>query len=258
MMRCVPRVKLDSICRKVVDFEQPFVLVQGVAGWPALSSASRRWSLHNLANRTSLMERIVPVEFFGNYMNGDMQILHVEMADLISYFVKEEEKGCSSSSMNKDGDIGHLYLAQYDLKDLPELQEDCCGVPKALLEHVGRGLEQRSNVWLGKAGVMSPAHTDPFHNLLCQVKGSKRVILHPFDIGEKYLYPAKGTAQPNTSLVDGDLDDADPTRFPLVVNARQHAVEAVLQEGDALFIPKKHWHHCTSLELSFSVNYWWL
>ncbi len=33
--------------------------------------------------------------------------------------------------------------------------------------------------------------------------------------------------------------------------------ECVLRPRDVLFIPQKHWHYVRSLELSFSVSFWW-
>ena len=45
---------------------------------------------------------------------------------------------------------------------------------------------------------------------------------------------------------------------PLVAEANQHAHEAVLEPGEALYLPKKYWHHCRTLTVSMCVNFWWL
>lgn len=34
-------------------------------------------------------------------------------------------------------------------------------------------------------------------------------------------------------------------------------LECVLEPGDVLFIPVKHWHYVRSLQVSFSVSFWW-
>jgi [protein]-arginine 3-hydroxylase / protease len=260
-MRIVPkgsvlsRIRLKDLA--IVDKSLPFIITDALDKWPSTEAGGdREWTLGNLMSRPeTLRSMVVPVEFFGNYMSSEMQQLQVEIGDLFNFFHKEEmdTEDHAGSGMT----IDHLYLAQYELKNLPELEADCGSIPDALLGTVGRGLMQKSNIWLGKKGVMSPAHIDPFFNLFCQIKGHKRIILFPNDVGQKFLYPATGTAQKNTTRV-GDVEAPDLEKFPLIVEAFRHAQEVDLAPGEALFIPKHHWHHCRALSLSFSVNHWWL
>jgi len=150
----------------------------------------------------------------------------------------------------------------------------------------------RSNLWLGgHAGTASPCHFDPFHNLLVQVYGTKRVIL--FDPKDSCgLYPAVNTVQRNTSLIRsfehddgvgvtassatgsnsnsgaeaeagagarmniGNVSEAPPGPFPLYKSVQ--GFEAILQPGDALYIPFKWWHYCSTNSASCSVNWWYL
>merc|ERR1712054_1617 len=103
---------------------------------------------------------------------------------------------------------------------------------------VGKGKLQKCNIWFGTHGVISPAHTDPFWNILVQVKGTKYVRLYPHEVGRCCLYPAIGTKQPNTSIVE-NFEDPDLNQFPLVKDANEHqdTREVMLHPGDALFIP---------------------
>jgi len=251
-MRAVPVFRhLKDICLKTVAQDTPFVVKDVVTAWPALQDEARQWSIENLLGRPSLCKRVVPVEFFGNYMDPKNKILQVTFGDLIEVFRKEE------AGEIKDDSLAHIYLAQYELKELPELEQDCLGLPSTILKGIGRGLEERSNVWFGKKGVSSPAHTDPFFNLLCQVRGTKNILLFPFETGKKCLYPARGTQQENTSLVE-DLDCVDKSKYPLVTEALDKGWHVDLQEGDALYVPKKIWHFTRNKTLSFSVNYWWI
>lgn len=52
-----------------------------------------------------------------------------------------------------------------------------------------------------------------------------------------------------------EVESPDVVRFPEFVKAPY--LECVLQPGEVLFIPVKHWHYVRSLELSFSVSFWW-
>ena len=54
------------------------------------------------------------------------------------------------------------------------------------------------------------------------------------------------------------LTQADPARFPRLHLALEHAQQAELGPGDALFIPYGWWHHVESLTpFNVLVNYWW-
>ena len=122
------------------------------------------------------------------------------------------------------------------------IPEYCC---------LGNNIDPDVNAWFGPEGTISPLHQDPKSNLLCQVVGSKYVKLCSPEQSE-YLYPNEGVLS-NTSQIDAECLDIH--RFPLISKARfEHAV---LQPGEMLYIPPKHWHYVRSLSISFSVSFWW-
>ncbi|XP_058065749.1 bifunctional peptidase and arginyl-hydroxylase JMJD5 [Anopheles bellator] len=152
-------------------------------------------------------------------------------------------------SNDLDGSTGPVaYLAQHDLFDqIPALRRDIV-VP----DYVGRtDTVPRIKAWLGPRGTVSPLHTDPCHNLLCQVFGSKLVILaRPEDTAN--LYPHDHFILNNTSRVDARHLDYE--RFPLLKEVRFYRL--TLHRGEALYIPPKWWHYVESLSPSFSVSFW--
>lgn len=73
------------------------------------------------------------------------------------------------------------YLAQHQLFDqIPGLRRDIltpdyCALLLADEEGEAGADSVAINAWFGPGGTVSPLHNDPFHNLLAQVVGTKRV-----------------------------------------------------------------------------------
>lgn len=141
------------------------------------------------------------------------------------------------------------YLAQHQLfNQIPELMNDI-HVPEYC--SLGNDSEPDINAWFGPRGTVSPLHQDPKSNLLCQVVGRKYVKLCDAALTER-LYPHRGIIT-NTSQVDAE--NVDIRAFPLACDLP--FVHEVLDVGEILFIPVKYWHYIRSLDVSFSVSFWW-
>jgi hypothetical protein len=120
---------------------------------------------------------------------------------------------------------------------------------------LGENVEPR--IWLGTA-ITTPTHLDEWNNIGCVVSGRRRFTLFPPEqVVNLYIGPLDfaPTGAP-MSLVR--LHEPDFARFPRFREALETAVTAVLEPGDAIFIPPLWWHHVESLErFNVLVNYWW-
>lgn len=113
-----------------------------------------------------------------------------------------------------------------------------------------------TRVWLGNATQVS-THFDLSDNFAVVALGRRRFTLFPPEaIGGLYTGPLNVTlaGQP-VSMVDPLAPDLE--RYPRYPAAREQALFAELEPGDALFIPALWWHHVHATEpLNVLVNYW--
>ena len=109
----------------------------------------------------------------------------------------------------------------------------------------------------GNKGRVSP-HYDVHRNLACVMAGRREFTLFPPDQIEN-LYPGPVLDAPGgvpISLVDAQNPDLE--KFPRYADALAAAQQAVLEPGDAIYIPSLWWHGVRSLEpFNVLVNYWW-
>lgn len=112
-------------------------------------------------------------------------------------------------------------------------------------------------VWIGNATRIS-THFDQSANLAVVVAGRRRFVLFPPEqLPNLYIGPLDNTlaGQP-VSMVDPDAPDLE--RYPRFAQAVAHAQVAVLEPGDAIFMPSLWWHAVRAqTPFNVLVNYWW-
>ncbi|KAF1349809.1 hypothetical protein BDV97DRAFT_296160 [Delphinella strobiligena] len=261
---------------------KPLVMSGVMNDWPAVADSKHLWSdSAYLLQATLGGRRLVPVELGRSYTDEGWSQKIMTFGEYVRTYLlqpKQDQTG---------------YLAQHDLFDqIPSLAADTrtpdycytnppppdpaykSTVPVADLDKPLR------NAWLGPAGTISTMHTDPYHNILCQVVGHKYIRLYPPSETPK-LYPRgideAGVNMENTSHVDislarkllepltadgveasAQLDESRAefdASFPLFKDAKY--IEGILAPGECLYIPVGWWHYVESLSTSFSMSFWW-
>jgi hypothetical protein len=112
-------------------------------------------------------------------------------------------------------------------------------------------------IWIGNA-IKVATHYDRMENIGIVMTGRRRFTVFPPDqIGN--LYPGPFELTPSgvpISLVDMGAPDLD--RYPRFADAMATAQSAVLEPGDAIYLPFHWWHGVESLDpVNAFVNYWW-
>jgi hypothetical protein len=113
------------------------------------------------------------------------------------------------------------------------------------------------NLWMGNRTVVGP-HNDHPANIACVVAGRRRFQLFPPEqfanlyIGPLELNPA---GRPVSFVA---VNSPDLVRYPRYARALEASRDAMLEAGDAIYIPSMWWHSVESLEpFNLLVNYWW-
>lgn len=112
-------------------------------------------------------------------------------------------------------------------------------------------------MWFGNRAMIAP-HYDIDDNIACVVAGVRKFTLFPPDqINNLYVGPKLG-APGGVPISMVDLHNPDLERFPRFAQALEVARQAVLEPGDAIYIPAVWWHGVESMErFNVLVNYWW-
>ena len=113
-----------------------------------------------------------------------------------------------------------------------------------------------TRVWLGNATQVA-THFDLSDNFAVVALGRRRFTLFPPEaVGDLYVGPLDVTlaGQP-VSMVDPLAPDFE--RYPRFAAARERALTAELEPGDAIYVPTLWWHHVqATAAVNVLVNYW--
>ncbi|KAM0250056.1 hypothetical protein ACHAQJ_008749 [Trichoderma viride] len=274
----------------------PVVFTDLTKEWPAFSDTP--WNSPDyLLSKTFGGRRLVPIEIGRSYVDQGWSQELVQFKHFLTRYIDPSillsDDADDTASPTQDNQNHHDatekqpekvgYLAQHNLfQQIPALRNDIqvpdfCWAdvpphPTAPSKNQATLDVPQLNAWFGPAKTITPLHTDGYHNLLCQVVGTKYVRLYsPEETGR--LRPRgleHGVDMSNTSgldigilegwdeIEDSDYndvsDDWESTRKEL---ERVPYWECILQPGDTLVIPIGWWHYVRSLSISFSVSFWW-
>jgi len=121
----------------------------------------------------------------------------------------------------------------------------------------GQGIDAPPSIWIGNR-VTASCHFDAMNNLAVCAVGRRRFTLFP-PAQIHNLYPGPLDPTPGGQQVSVvDFAAPDFARYPRFRDALAVARSAVLEPGDAIFMPSLWWHHVQALEaFNVLVNTWW-
>ncbi|EGD72804.1 hypothetical protein PTSG_04532 [Salpingoeca rosetta] len=229
----------------------PLLLRGAVQRWPCVDPTHpKTWQGHE--RWLQLQDRDVALEA-GVYTDSGFSMKSARLKDFVSYVIESEQQSAqfpaSSPSPLAASDDAPLYLAQQDVDSLfPELCEDF-----RLPLHLDPTSLTQKLIWIGPSSVVTPLHRDPSHNLFCQVRGTKRIVLVDASRREPRLLPSLDPRRRNTSTLDltaptREIEEQSPGFCELP------RFSTIVCPGDVLFIPRDMWHFVEGVDAEFVVS----
>lgn len=125
------------------------------------------------------------------------------------------------------------------------------------LDFASHGVQAPPSIWIGNR-VTASCHYDAPDNIACCTVGRRRFTLFPPEQIAN-LYPGPLEPTPGGQAVSAvDFAAPDFERYPRFREALACGQSALLEPGDAVFIPSMWWHHVQALDaFNVLVNYWW-
>jgi hypothetical protein len=249
----VPRIQPPSVeefTGRYLLQHKPVVISGSISGWKAQSA----WTIDYL--RSKIGPNTVRVTEGHSNLHPDvysgLKTRELELP-FASYLDRISANDPGRNKVYLTGDE-QLFLKDYTKMNpaLAPLFDDF--VPP---EYCPRDRIHTIGFWLSAEGAVACLHYDGdgSHNLNVQVKGKKRVLL--FSPAQN-MYPFSGFG-PTPSLKhfsQVNILDPDEARFPGFRSAA--CLEAILEEGDMLFIPSYWYHTLFHLgPININVNFWW-
>jgi hypothetical protein len=245
------QIDYETFHNDVVPSNKPVVIRSLGENWSAVeqsrdSATEACRYLERLDNNTPVYTIVAPPSAEGRFFySDDLQGVNfkrgqIPLAQVLTQLNTENESGAPHS----------IAVQALPIRTtLPEFEKEN---PNELID-----ASVAPTMWIGNKGRVAP-HFDVHRNLACVVAGKRHFILFPPDqIQNLYLGPVLGSpGGVAMSLVDAWNPDLD--KYPRYADALAVAEEAVLEPGDAIYIPSLWWHAVASIEpLNILVNYWW-
>ncbi|WP_353931422.1 cupin-like domain-containing protein [Okeanomitos corallinicola TIOX110] len=230
---------LSEFKQATQSYSKPVIITGKIEEWKAFDS----WSIDYLNQALENKEVKISV-------SKNKTFTFTEENDYILPSIQMKFNDFTDWILNGDRTETFYYLYQTPIEtSFPELLPDI-----ATPEYIKKNVFVLANLWMGTGGNTSPLHWDSVQNLLCQVRGRKKLLLfEPKQTSCLYSFPVNSKI-PHMSQVK--INNPDFNKFPKFKNARY--TECTLEPGEMLFIPPFWWHQVHSLDqLNIAINFWW-
>jgi Cupin-like domain len=226
------RVTEQELLQDYYLANRPVIITDLASDWPAL----KKWTPDYFKAHFGDVE--VEVQYGrGADPNYEQNKLTLRRKIRLADFVDDVQRAGSTNDMYMTANNEALKTGP-----LASLVHDIGALPGYL---VPERLQQEAFLWFGPAGTVTPLHHDAVHLLHLQIVGRKRWrFISPMQTPYVYNY--------NQVFSQVNLEEPDLARHPLFAQAT--ILDAVVEPGEAIFLPLAWWHHVRSLDTCISLS----
>jgi len=237
---------------EIIPLYQPAILKNAVSNWRVLEFANEsKKSLYNY-----LKPKCVNSEIINSYNAKPGVGNRYFYSEDLNGFNFERKQETLLSLLDRLVEVSNpadhpMYAGAVEIRKYIPLFEE---------ENVFPFLEKtpyQPRIWIGNSATVS-THFDVQDNIACLVKGQRQfTFFAPDQIHNLYIGPLDFTISGvPASMVN--IDSPDYAKHPNYKTALEQAQIAVLEPGDAVYVPSLWWHNVRSQgEFCMLVNYWW-
>lgn len=233
-IKAEPLPPFDDFLKNYYRRNRPGLFKRGIDHWPAL-----KWDFKNLVNKVGA-DTIVEIQQ-GRESNKKYEMESVQHK-------KKIEFGKFMEMVETAGSSNDFYLTAnnqaFTNSGLSNLLKDIGDIGDGYLD-TGDSAE-RTFLWIGPKGIITPLHHDLTDNLFVQVKGTKLFHLIPA-LQVPYMY--------NNEHVFSDVDLLEYDLAAHPEYGKVTPIEIEVNAGDILYIPIGWWHHVVGKTASISVSF---
>ncbi|WP_114521739.1 cupin-like domain-containing protein [Altererythrobacter sp. ZODW24] len=242
------------------------------ADWAAISSRSKPLVIRGLASAWPLVEAAKhgaseAVEYIAGLDSGAPTEVMMAAPDQGGRFFYRDDMNGFNFKRDKAtlSQVGREIVRLSATDDAPALYAGATDTAQHLpgfdndnpLELIASEPDAQSRVWLANK-IEVATHFDLSDNIAVVGCGRRQFTLFPPQAtGDLYVGPFNVTlaGQPVSMVNPLDPDARSYPRYPA---AEELGVTALLEPGDAIFIPTLWWHHVAALDqVNVLVNYWY-
>ena len=259
-IRQVDKIRAEAIPDWVYSSEVPLLLKGLVSQWPLVQAGLGSACAAIELLKSHCNDKPAPI-YFGE--PGMRRLAYKQDLSGLSFEIKKADIKATLEEIlaNLDSPAPPLrYIASNAIEVFfPSLRQgnDLPFSGEYFAQHPLELADPHRGIWIGTSTI-SPCHYDAQSNIACVAVGQRRFTLFPPDQVHN-LYPGPLELNPGGPAITlVDFDQPDYARFPRFAEAIAAGQEALLEPGDALFIPCMWWHQVESLSrFNVLVNYWW-